>query len=132
MESKVLDKDLTQVNKEASIPSKDSSVPSLKAKTLDNVDPTTAKSKVLDIKIFGDPNAWLVLSKASSEREGWMKSTKVLPVDGVGCLLQVSTQQMNPDGSYSLAEALQWVPGVRVDSDKDANGNIVNRKLRHL
>lgn len=100
-------------------------------KTMDVTDPVSAKAKVLDIKVFGDPNAWLLLSKASSEREGWMKSTKALQVDGVGCVVQVSTQQRNADGSYSVAEALQFVPGVKVIEEKDASGIVVSRKLRH-
>lgn len=35
---------------------------------------------------------------------------KTLP--NVGCLVQVTTQQQNTDGSYTIAEALTFVPGV--------------------
>ncbi len=38
-----------------------------------------------------------------------MKSAKVYNV--------LSTQQRNPDGSYALAEALTYVPGVHLDKD---------------
>jgi len=31
---------------------------------------------------------------------------------GEGCVVQVTTQQKNPDGSYSIAEALTFVPNV--------------------
>jgi hypothetical protein len=43
-----------------------------------------------------------------------MKSTKAMHIEGMGCLVQVSTQQRNQDGSYAVAEALTWVPGMGV------------------
>lgn len=101
-------------------------------KSLDIVDPTSAKAKILDISIFGDPNAWLLLAKASSESQGWMKSTKVLPIEKVGCLVQVSTQQRNPDGTYAVAESLEFIPGVKVVESWDGSGKVVDRRLRHF
>ncbi|MET3209653.1 UNVERIFIED_CONTAM: hypothetical protein ABIC26_002600 [Paenibacillus sp. PvR008] len=70
-----------------------------------------AKKKVSDIKVVGDGNTFALLCKASSESQGWMKSTKVCNLPN-GCLVQVSTQQRNPDGSYAVAEALTFVPDV--------------------
>ena len=43
-----------------------------------------------------------------------MKSTKACETS-YGCLVQVTTQQRNPDGSYSLAEALAFAPNVTND-----------------
>ena len=54
------------------------------------------------------------LLKASSEAEGWMKSTKAMEIEGVGCVIQVTTQQGN-----NVAEALTFVPNVCV---KEENG----------
>jgi hypothetical protein len=119
------------VTKTAVAPPAQQTAPLVK-KTLDVSDPESAKSKILDIVTFGDPNLWLVLAKASSEREGWMKSTKVLPIDGVGCLVQVSTQQRNHDGTNTVAEALQFLPGVKLIEERDSSGNVIGRKLRHL
>ena len=82
-------------------------------KTLHNTDKQSTKENSSDLKVSGDSN-FVVLSKASSEKEGWMKSTKALQVPGAGCLVQVTTQQRNPDGSYSLAEALTFVPNVKI------------------
>ena len=48
-----------------------------------------------------------------------MKSTKAMEIDGVGCVVQVTTQQGD-----NVAEAITFVPGVRIeciDGDK-ANG----------
>ena len=85
-------------------------------KTLGNTDINSDKKNVKDIVIFGDGALFQLLSKASSEKEGWMKTTKALETP-VGCVIQVTTQQRNPDGSYALAEALTFVPGVRVKSN---------------
>ena len=92
-------------------------------KTLDNVDIESAKQKVRDIKVVGDGDLFQLLAKASSESEGWMKSTKAMAVPG-GCVVQVTTQQRNPDGSYAVAEALTFVPRVYI-SDRHENGGRV-------
>ena len=81
-------------------------------KTLHNSDIAGAKKNVPDIVVYGNGDLFKLLSKASSQREGWMKSTKVMEIPHVGCLVQITTQQRNPDGSYAVAEALQFVPGV--------------------
>ena len=73
-----------------------------------------AKANISDLKVYGDGDTFALLCKASSQDQGWMKSTKVCNVDG-GCILQVTTQQKNPDGSYAVAEALTYVPGVHLD-----------------
>jgi hypothetical protein len=43
-----------------------------------------------------------------------MKSTKVCNLPS-GCIVQVTTQQKNPDGSYAVAEALTYVSGINMD-----------------
>lgn len=80
------------------------------------LDVTSSKdfAKVSDIKVFGNPDLWRLICKASSESQGWMKSTKAMYIHGFGCLVQVTTQQRNPDGSYSIAEAVTAVPGTRI------------------
>ena len=87
-------------------------------KTLHNSDLSGAKQNVPDIRFYGNRDMFRLLCKASSEAEGWMKSTKAMEVNG-GCIVQVTTQQRNPDGSYAVAEALTYVPGVEVKVDKD-------------
>ncbi len=90
-------------------------------KTLGNTDVSGARKNVPDLVVFGDGDVFELVSKASSQSEGWMKSTKAMNVPG-GCVVQVTTQQRNPDGSYALAEAVCFVPGVEV-FDKDAHGD---------
>jgi len=83
------------------------------AKTLTNTTAKTATEQVSDIEFWGDGDLFKLISKASSQEEGWMKSTKAMDV-GTGCVIQVTTQQRNPDNSYSVAEALTYVPDVTI------------------
>lgn len=83
-------------------------------KSLHNSTVPSAEKNVSDLRLVGDGDMFRLLYKASSEQEGWMKSTKALQIDGVGCVLQVTTQQRNPDGSYAVAEAVTLVPGVMI------------------
>ena len=82
-------------------------------KTLVNTDSNGAKKNVKDIEFWGDGDTFKLISKASSASEGWMKSTKAM-FTGTGCVVQVTTQQKNIDGTYSIAEALTFVPGVKI------------------
>jgi hypothetical protein len=90
----------------------------MKDKTLHNSDVSAAHVNVPDIKVVGNGDSWKLLCKASSQEEGWMKSTKAMEVPG-GCCLQVTTQQRNPDGSYALAEAVCFVPDVTIVNDEN-------------
>ncbi len=78
-------------------------------KTLHNIDVADSMVSVPDIKRTGTPYLFRLLSKASSESEGWMKSTKAMEIPGVGCVVQVTTQQGD-----NVAEALVFVPGTRI------------------
>jgi hypothetical protein len=95
-------------------------------KTLDNVSIEDAAQKVSDIKVVGNGDLWKLLSKASSAEEGWMKSTKAMELpNGVGCVVQVTTQQRNIDLTYSVAEAVAYVPGVRIENDVNGGRKLV-------
>jgi len=83
-------------------------------KTLNTSEVNEAKKNISDLQIYGDGDTFRLLCKASSENEGWMKSTKVCNL-GNGCIVQVTTQQRNPDNSYSVAEAITFVPGSNID-----------------
>lgn len=80
-------------------------------KTLNIQNTTEACLRVSDIEVKGDPDIWVLVCKASSSDQSWMKSTKVLNVPH-GCFLQASTQQKNPDGSYAIAEAVSFAQGI--------------------
>jgi len=95
-------------------------------KTLHNSDLSGARKNVKDIQVVGNGDLFQLLCKASSEAEGWMKSTKAMNVQ-TGCVVQVTTQQQNPDGSYSVAEALTFVPGVTIANDNNGGRKLVQK-----
>lgn len=95
----------------------------MSSKSLHNTDVNEAKKNVKDMVVFGNGNIFKLISKASSEEEGWMKSTKAMDT-GNGCVVQVTTQQRNPDGSYAIAEALTFVPGVYINENMDGTRSL--------
>ena len=94
------------------------------SKTLTNTTASQAKDNVKDIKFWGDGNTFKLISKASSEAEGWMKSTKAMEIEGIGCVIQVTTQQHD-----EVAEALTFVPGVKIQEILDENNVVTSRKI---
>lgn len=85
----------------------------LAEKTLNVTNPDALKLAVPDVELYGDSDMWKCVCKASSQKQGWMKSTKLFDtrsLGGGGFLVQVTTQQKNPDGTWALAEALAYIP----------------------
>lgn len=97
-------------------------------KTLKNTDADGATKNVKDIIFWGDGDMFRLISKASSENEGWMKSTKAMQC-GSSVVVQVTTQQRNPDGSYSVAEALTTVPNATIVETADSVNGVTRRKI---
>jgi hypothetical protein len=95
-------------------------------KTLNVTSQPDAKAKVSDVQFWGD-DVFLLISKASSDSQGWMKSTKAMQTER-GCVVQVSTQQRNPDGTNAVAEAVTFVPDVEIYESRQ-DGKVVNRWL---
>jgi hypothetical protein len=87
----------------------------MKEKDLGITEVKKAKENISDLVVYGDGDTFALLCKASSQEQGWMKSTKVCNVAN-GCIVQVTTQQRNFDGSYAVAEALTFVPGINLDN----------------
>lgn len=95
-------------------------------KTLHNSDVSGARQNVKDIKVVGNGDMFQLLCKASSQEEGWMKSTKACELPGgIGCIVQVTTHQRNHDGTNSVAEALTYVPGVKIADDENNGRKLV-------
>lgn len=85
-------------------------------KILNNTNIVDAKKSTSDIQVFGNGDLFQLISKASSKEQGWMKSTKAMEIENVGCVVQVTTQQGD-----NVAEALTFVPGTRISK---INGNL--------
>ena len=94
-------------------------------KTLHNTDISGARQNVKDIQVVGNGDMFQLLCKASSVDEAWMKSTKAMEIADTGCIVQVTTQQRNLDGSYAVAEALTFVPGAVVVDDENGGRKLV-------
>jgi hypothetical protein len=62
------------------------------------------------VKVIGNPDLWVIISKVYSTENGWMKSTKAMNIEGRGVLVQVSTQFAD-----QVAEALTFVPDAMVE-----------------
>lgn len=102
----------------------------METKSLHNTTANGAKKNVKDIQFWGDGDTFKLISKASSEAEGWMKSTKAMQA-GQNVVVQVTTQQRNPDGSYSVAEALTTVPNAIIVEEKNNEGAVTSRHIQH-
>lgn len=96
----------------------------LMQKTLGNSDVSGAKKNVEDLVVVGDGDLFRLLSKAYSKREGWMKSTKAMEIPGVGCVVQVTTQQ-----DFHVAEAVTFVPGVKIQEVATRDPESMIRRL---
>lgn len=89
-------------------------------KDLNVVSVEDLKQKVSDVEVFGNGNLFQLISKASSKSQGWMKSTKAMEIEGVGCVLQITTQQ-----DKNVAEAIQFIPNVKIGVDEQGNKKLV-------
>jgi len=92
-------------------------------KTLGNTTSNGATKNVKDIVFWGNGDLFKLIGKASSKKEGWMKSTKAMEIENVGCVVQVTTQQ---DGQ--VAESVTFVPMVKIEETKTGN-EVTERRL---
>lgn len=93
-------------------------------KQYDITDAKGAAANITDLKRWGDPDMWKLLAKASSDEGKWMKSTKAMEIPGIGCVIQVTTQQGD-----QVAEALTFVPFASIIETVDGNGDVYERRL---
>lgn len=84
----------------------------MEEKTYNNSNVNQAKDQVSDIEVVGNGDSFRLLCKASSKKQKWMKSAKAYEITGIGCVVQVTTQQGD-----NVAEALTFVPGVVIADD---------------
>ena len=77
-----------------------------------------------EVKTFGDPDQLKLLFKAQGK--GWKKSTKAMEVPN-GCIVQVTTERQSADGDWANAEAVVFVPDVRLESSDENAFKIVRQ-----
>lgn len=95
------------------------------SKTFTNTSGSDAKAKVRDLVTFGDPDTWRLISKAGSQSEGWMKSTKALAIFGKGVMIQVTTQQGDRINEFG-----HFLDNV-VLIEYEHQGEVFGRTLKH-
>ena len=93
------------------------------SKCLSTAPKNPVEENVRDLIVWGEDHQFKLISKASSVEEGWMKSTKAYEIEGLGCIVQVTTQQRD-----NVAEALTFVPSARIKEKKE-KGKVVSREL---
>jgi hypothetical protein len=127
----------------------------MSSKSLHNTTANGARKNVKDIKFWGNGDTFMLISKASSETEGWMKSTKAMPA-GNSVVIQVTTQQRGAgrtrflsarelterygeekkptyeqtvEFDYNVAEALTTVPNAIIVEHYDEEGTVIGRSI---
>jgi len=98
----------------------------MEEKTLNVTSCNDSIQKVSDVEIVGNPDTWQLLCKASSKSEGWMKSTKAMEIDGLGCILQITTQQGD-----NVAESTCIVPYVKIVDDINGGKKLTQYTHEH-
>lgn len=95
-------------------------------KVLNDKNIKDTKASTSDVEVFGNGDLFRLIGKVSSKKGKWMKSTKAMEIDGVGCVIQVTTQQ-----GKNVAEALTFVPMCRIGEDSDGNLKLVYAQGAH-
>ena len=72
------------------------------------------------VTVFGRPDEHIRLM-FKVKGATWVKSTKAMRVPG-GCIIQVTSEQINPNGSISIAEALTFVPNIDIKDESEGDG----------
>ena len=92
--------------------------------TTKTLDITDDMENVASLTRWGDTRAWKLIAKVSNEVEGWMKSTKAMQIDGIGVVLQVTTQQDD-----NIAEALTFVPFATIVDVLNEDKLVIARRI---
>lgn len=71
-----------------------------------------------DDRVYGDPDHFIVLFKVISS--SLKKSTKAMQLDN-GCIIQVTTERKSPEGTWSVAEAISFIPNAKIVKDDPKN-----------
>lgn len=68
----------------------------------------------------GQLGQWRVVVKAWSEEEGWFKTTKAMPIPGIGVVMQTTTREQG----VGLCDALLEIRGACLTENEDLTVNI--------
>ncbi len=88
---------------------------------------TKTKDLLEDVELFGNPDHFQLLFKAKGGT--WSNSTKAMETPK-GCIVQVTNEHLQADGSWRAAEAVTFVPNVAVIMEPDGSGRRLAALLR--
>ena len=74
------------------------------------------------VVVVGNPDNLVLLFSAKTEL--FHKSTKAISVEG-GCIVQVTSSNLQKDGSWRTAEALTFVPKVKIVEDENGGHKLI-------
>lgn len=77
-----------------------------------------------DVESFGNKDLFVLIAKAWSAKEGWMKSTKAMQINKVGCVIQVTTQQGD-----NVSESVTFAPNCIIKEHLNDDGEVVSRNI---
>jgi len=83
-----------------------------------------------DLKFWGDPELFKLISRSSSLSEGWVRMVKAMQA-GPNVMILTSTQQRNPDGTYVVSEALSLAPYGQIEEKRNEEGQVVSRSIEY-
>lgn len=86
--------------------------------------PEELKKLIPDVKTFGNPDLFTLISKASSESQNWMKSTKAMET-GNGVVVQVTT-----DINGAISDALTFVPDATIYTDETTGNKFIHAEQK--
>jgi hypothetical protein len=81
-----------------------------------------------DTKVIGDMDMFEVLSSVQIPKDGFERALLAKQVRG-GCLVAATTRQKNPDGGYSISDALAFVPNVTITPDKNGGKKLSQPRM---
>ena len=83
-----------------------------------------------DVKFWGDPELFKLISRSSSISEGWVRMVKAMQA-GPNVMILTSTQQRNPDGTYVVSEALSLAYNGEIVEKLNEEGQVVSRYIQY-
>lgn len=75
--------------------------------------------EIPDLKRDGNPNLYRMLGKASSEKQGFMRTTKAFEIEGCGVFVLCCTNQAGGNGGRAVSETSEYIPGVKLIEDTE-------------
>ena len=91
-----------------------------KTETVKPISQNTTKEKVNDVEVSGNTDLFICISKSSSISGNWEKSTNVMEIKEIGCVVKVYTRY-----GENISEGITFVPDTMLQQDSNGNYKLV-------